>query len=150
MPPTNTWLRPAAQYLGKQRPCLRDARQLAIVPGIQPTRQIVLRSGQLCHLPCHHVQLLRAGLTTGHVQLQAQCLLCLIAFRTAAYSSRRWSAVISSYRFIFSLLSGKSILLLHLVQIRSPGRQNGQLTADGVDAGKLQFRHGDSSPVPHW
>ena len=71
-------LRPAAQYLGKQRPCLRDARQLAIVPGIQPTRQIVLRSGQLCHLPCHHVQLLRAGLTTGHVQLQAQCLLCLI------------------------------------------------------------------------
>ena len=78
-------IRLAAQHIRPISPGAGDTRQLAVIPGVHAVVEAVLRSLQHGQKAADHVQLLRGGLATGHVQIQP--------LRLAGFVGRQHTAV---------------------------------------------------------
>ena len=71
-------LRLYAQHGSEKRLCLRQAVQTAVVPAVQAVFCLIVILGQAGRDAVGQIQLLRRGLSPGHIQLQTLCLKCLI------------------------------------------------------------------------
>ena len=63
-------LRPAAEHVRPEFPCFLEARQLAVVAGVDAVRDAVFRGLQNAQNIGDEIQLFLAGLAAGHIQLQ--------------------------------------------------------------------------------
>ena len=78
-------IRLAAQHIRPISPGAGDTRQLAVIPGVHAVVVAVLGGLQHGQQAADHVQLLRGGLATGHVQIQP--------LRLAGFVGRQHTAV---------------------------------------------------------